>query len=297
MSEAKTPMDMQALILERLRAKDPGNNGGNSKELQKFAQRLAEPFGDCIKDRLYHKIQTELLGAKSMEYKAFLKSSTNQGLFAALSDEDGVIHSVFKFDGTFIAFLTRVLFGADIEVQTEAPDREPTTTERGLVRHFTGLIGKVLASELELPLDSVSLLDPEEIEDDELPLGPTVQCDFEIAIGEMRCGFKLITPAPTEVTKQDNNNEFGSHVSNQIHDELMQSKVLASVRLTADPRTLQEIQNLKPGDQIPLSKLGGLIGKMIVKDKEVFSGQIGRSGGAFSFLVTDAIDQTPGAGG
>lgn len=296
MTGAKTPIDMQALILERLRAKNDGGDG-SSKELQKFAQRLTEAFGECVKDRMYHKIQTELLNAKSIKYDAFIKAPVDQGVYAAIANEDGVIHSIFKFDGKFIAFLSRVLFGADIEVKTEAPGREATSTERGLVRHFTGLIGKVLAAETQLSMDSITLLEPEEMEDDEIPKDTAVQCDFEITIGEMRCVLTLLTPLPNADAIEDSESEFGGHVNNQIHDELMRSKVSASVCLNADPRTLQEIQRLKPGDQIPLAELGGLIGKMIVKDQEVFSGQVGRSGGAFSFLVTDAIDQTPGAGG
>lgn len=288
METATTPSQMQAQILSRFVKKDEA--GPNiAKAIEKFGRTLEFPFGECIKDRLFHKIETELVDCKPAQFSSFVGASVPYGALVALNDKDDSIQSIFSYDNQFIAFLARALFGGDLEAEISTEPREPTLTERAMLVYFTGLLSKQLTTVTTVASASNSIIDTDEIEPADIPTHDAMVCQFRVSIEKIECRFSLIL----DVALADNSLSDDSVMPGMSHhhnkDDLMFSKVPASVRISASPQTLLQIRNLKPGDHIPLADIGSLVGKLVVKEREIYAGQIGRSGDSFSFRVTDAL--------
>lgn len=291
MSNPNTPGEMQTQIVERLlssNVKPPAKN----RALDKLKKTLDERLGIFFKDRLHHTVQSHIENAQELTLgKALLENSSNQPV-AVVTDAAESIHALLSFNPHSIPFLTNVFFGGDLDVPISEKTAELSDSEFGMLEVFSTLVIGNLRKSISLDAGELQLFAANEIEDEHLEKGGALLA-ISLTIGPSSCRFNLFLNGLYLATFGDG--QVGTDIEQVAgNQDFLETCVMASIRVAAEPQTLQQVHKLKVGDCIPLSEANTIHARLTIRGRNICSGRLGRSGDAYSFQVTDLISNQLG---
>ncbi|NKB54124.1 MAG: hypothetical protein GKR97_18255 [Rhizobiaceae bacterium] len=283
MSVPTDPAAMQAHLLGKLLQGSDRKPQTESKAPAKFIKQMSEHIETKLRDRLHHEILTEPLNLASVKLLQLFPSAGMP--VSILWDSTGVPLGLFRCDKLTFAVLARLCFGGDIESPIPAAEGAVTEAEIGLQQVLARLITRALEDTGLATVSQTSTILEDEFERDEYEDNDAFKFNFEITIGQTSFTVNLMLRQSVVLGATDSADSNGLAAVNTSNDELLQTPVQASVKLTPQPTTLGQIRSLKVGDCLPLVGDDQLRGQFIVSDQEIFDCQIGRSGDAYSLKI------------
>lgn len=286
-SQESPPGKMQASIVQRLLMSGSERQQEN-KNLERFAKAVTEDFTERVKDRIYHKLEVEHQEAASSRYPEFVSKCRATDMAAVLMDEAGKPQIIIHFPLEFPNMLAPLYFGGDPAKPSASPGAEPTAAEIGMLNLFTGLVAKTLTRKTSGRFTLAAIGPFAELDRDELPGFGGAMIRLNMGFGENRQSFAFVIPeslvSEASERKTSSTGEIG-HVSG---DEVVHSKVKATVRLAGRKSSLASLRSMAVGDWLPLAD-DNLDAKLVVRGREIMIGQIGRTGDIYSFRAIRAV--------
>lgn len=284
---------MQAQIVDRLlhgKSEEPGD----AKVLQKFCKQLGESLEGLFKDRFHHEASVEEEHISKADFADFAGSASEVELLAIAKDQSDAPCLVLKYSRQDVAVLSRLIFGGDLDTAAEAQERAFTISELGIVHLFSQIVAKTVLKMMAMKFGSVAVFVPEELDLDELPETDALLGRYEIKTLACLCELKMVFPERWGTGREPDAESQNTNASHTTNEELMRSSVPAVVQLSAQPKSLHHIRNLRVGDCIPLLAGPALTAKLSVRDKVVCTGQLGRSRDLYSFQVGETNKSNQG---
>ena len=285
------PAAMQAFVLEQMlkgRGEEPQQE---SRAPARFAKQMGELIESKLRDRLHHEIcaiPRELTTTKLLQ-----PSQTPNMSISVLWDSTEKPLGILKCDGLMRSLLGRLCFGGDTDSPVIASGRPATESEIGLQQLFAKQIATALEETGLASVSNLTTLRETEFESDEFENREAYTFPFELQMGPTTTRLELtvsqsLVLGHAEVSETSQMDSVGT-----TNDEMMQTPVLASVRLKQQPTTLGRIRSLQVGDCLPLIGEDQLNGQFMVSGQEIFDCQIGRSGDAYSLKISNRANPEP----
>lgn len=290
MNVPSDPAELQSYILDQLLARPDDGSNEDARAPAKFAKQLAEAVDLQLKDRLFHEIQVVPLGHAQTGTMTF--ASEGDSPVTVLYDGQHKAIGFIRTSSAARAALARVCFGGDIQSELLVPEREATESEAGMQQIFSKLLAKALeTSKIVSGAHVLTLLrdqfDPDEFEDQE-----AFKFSLEIRVGKIVCDITVALRKHLVVGHGDGQEASQMDAFGSTNDEMMQTPVVASVKLKPQPATLRQIRELQVGDCLPLINEEQLNGQFIVSGQELFDCQIGRSGDSYSLKISSRAESS-----
>ena len=288
MSEKENPADRQSMILEQLmRSKPDLTEGLNNRFHDKFSAALCDTFETEFKDRVYHGAQIATIKTDRITVHDWAKATDGSANITLFLGDDGTITCALRSPGQIIELLSRIYLGADLNFEAKPRDTPATKGELRLLELFGNCLARALMTHIEATPSTIIALNAEDFAADDHADHESVSCTLALLIGEARHEFELLVPdnlLPKTINTSASKQSPGS---NERRNDLKQTEMTASIRVSAGNLTLEQISGLKIGDRLSLPGCGRLPGALMVKDQAIYTGDVGRSGGAYSFMVGD----------
>ena len=285
------PASMQAYVLEQmLKGKQDGQQQ-ESRAPAKFSKQMAELIETKLRDRLHHEIVVQPLEPSAS--KLLQAATAANTSVSVLWDSTHNPFGLMRCDGLMRALLGRLCFGGDVESAVVSSEKPATEAELGLQGLLGDLLAKALADSGHAKVATMSTLIESEFEKDEFDNREAYCFPFELQIGASTSRFELVVCQSLILGNVDTSEINQIDSVGSTNDEMMQTPVLASVKLKPQPTTLGRIKSLRVGDCLPLIGDDQLNGQFMVSDQEIFECQIGRSGDAYSLKIAKRADPEP----
>jgi len=275
---------MQAHIVEKLlhaKTEEPANG----KDLKKFSKLLGEDIVHLFKNRLSHEAELVEDDISRVSFADFAQSPAKSNLLALVHNTKESVNLVFKYDARDVALLVRLIMGGDLEAPVEAVEIPFTATELGIVHLFSQLVVNVIGRSTGFSAGPITIMWEEDLDLEELPAFSGLNCRYEIKAGASVCELKFAVPESWMAVDDRNGHRVAVQANKAHRNDLMGTNVAATVQLAAQPKTLNQILNLRVGDSIPLAGEDGFQAKLFVRDQAVFTGQLGRSKDIYCFRI------------
>ena len=288
MSVPASPSEMQAEIMDRLISKKTEVRS-DTKAIQKFCKFLGGPIETLFKDRFHHEASLADETVSRTAIADFAQSTSNNELLALVKDRNETLRFILRYDPANVALLSRLLFGGDLD--SAAPDSTApfTISELGIVHLFSQMVAKVVFKAMDMKSGPIAVTSVADLDIDDLPGLEGLFCSFRIEAGASTFDLKMVVPATWATGDDEVSDDVVFSSTRANNTEFMLSGVAATVQLAAQSKTLKQVGNLRVGDCIPLLSKSNLAANLVVRDKKVLAGQLGRANGVYCFKVTGSV--------
>ena len=285
------PAAMQAYVLEQMLKGKVEEKQQESKAPAKFAKQMAELLEGKLRDRLHHEI---LAVAQNLAPTELLRPSQSPTTsISVFWDSAGKPMGIVRCDSLMRSMLGRLCFGGDVESPIKASESPATGVEIGLQQLLAGMVAKSLADTGLALVANLTTMAEAEFESEEFENRDAYCFTYEVTIGPTTATFDFVTSQSLVLGNAENVEINQMDSVGTTNEEMMQTPVLASVKLKPQPTTLGRIRSLQVGDCIPLIGDDQLNGQFVVSGQELFNCQIGRSGDSYSLKISTRADTEP----
>lgn len=286
MSSPNSQTELQSHILERLtkaqEAPEP-----DDKVQNKFAQDLCDLIDARLKDSVHHKLETQFTGTSSQRLDHFVTSPNNTTPVSVFHTRQSDLIALLRCEPTTAAVMAGLYFGSDLDNDVTESDVKHSPAELALINMLAKEISKALTKKISIT-STVSTVVRENLEEDGISDTPAIICNFEMNSLGSNCKLALAIPQHLIIAEEISRPQPSDSPGMYRTDELNQMGVVASIELKARPTILEKIRDLAVGDCLPLDCTNTLQGRFSIRGKELYSGEIGRTGDSFSFKLTNA---------
>lgn len=277
----------------KLLLKNSEDTPADTRHLDRFAKELGEDLLERLRDRLYHKLDLTVDDIESGRYPEFVKTSRSTDFAAVVKDDTEKTQVMIQFGDQIIALLAPLYFGGDPEKPVAGKGADLTEAEIGILALFAKLamrgISKITGAK---PVD-IEIVRMGDIDRDKLPAFGGAIAKFSVSAGENQQFFTAIVPEHALGEATERNNMATNAAGKAPNQEIVQTRVKATVQIQAQTTTLRVLRSLSPGDWLPLENTS-LEASLLVRDRKVVSGQIGRTGDIYSFKAEGPVSADKG---
>lgn len=285
------PASMQAYVLEQMLKGKVEEEKTESRAPAKLAKHMAELLEGKLRDRLHHEI---LAVSQNLAPTELLRPSQSPHTsISVFWDSTGKPFGIVRCDSLMRCMLSRICFGGDVESPIRASEAPATEVEIGLQQLLASLVAKSLEDTGLAVVANMTTMAEAEFETEEFENREAYCFTYEVTIGPTTATFDFVTNQSLVLGNAENVEINQMDSVGTTNEEMMQTPVMASVKLKPQPTTLGRIRSLQVGDCIPLIGDDQLNGQFVVSGQELFNCQIGRSGESYSLKISNRADTEP----
>ena len=285
------PASMQAYVLEQMLKGKVEEEPQASRAPAKFAKDLGERLESKLRDRLHHEI---IATSKDVAATELLTPSQSPNISVSVFwDSTSKPLGIVRCDSMMRAMLGRLCFGGDVESPIKPNHKPATEAEMGLQQLLANLVAKALEDTGLAMVANLTTMAEAEFETEEFENREAYCFSFKIQIGPSTANLEFVTTQSLVLGQRENVEINQMDAVATTNEEMMQTPVLASVKLKPQPTTLGRVRSLQVGDYIPLVGDDQLNGQFVVSGQELFNCQIGRSGDSYSLKISTRADTEP----